>query len=185
MAVKRGAAWGSLLVLVFAGGMWVGMGGASTGERNAEGTALKATLDARQEVPRPKNVGASAKGSFVSTLVRKGTRGTLSWRLTFSGLTGRAVAAHVHLGKRGRPGKVVIALCGPCRSGARGSATPSAGTVAAILSGGAYVNVHTARNPAGEIRGQIRGGSSGTQPPTTTTTTSTTTTTDTGYNPYP
>lgn len=182
MAVRRGAAWGSLLVLVFAGGLWVGMGGASTGARSAELTALKATLDARQEVPRPKNVGASAKGRFVSTLVRKGARGTLTWRLTFSGLTGRAMAAHVHLGERGRSGNVAIALCGPCRSGARGSATASAGTVAAILSGGAYVNVHTARNPAGEIRGQIRGGSSGTPP---TTTTSTTTTTDTGYNPYP
>lgn len=182
MAVKRGLAWSSLLVLVFASGLWVGLSGASTGATSAEGIGLKATLSARQEVPRPKNVAASARGSFTSTLVRKGARGTLSWRLTFSGLTGKAMAAHVHVGKRGRAGKVAIALCGPCRSGVRGSAAASAASVTAILAGGAYVNVHTARNPAGEIRGQIRGGSRELPP---TTTTSTSTETDPPYNPYP
>jgi len=53
--------------------------------------------------------------------------------------------------------------------------------VQALLTGGAYVNVHTARNPAGEIRGQIRAGS--TVPPPSTTTTTTTSTG--GDDPYP
>jgi hypothetical protein len=41
--------------------------------------------------------------------------------------------------------------------------------------------VHTAKNPAGEIRGQIRKGGNAVPPPATTTTTTTTTT----YDPYP
>ncbi len=116
-----------------------------------------------------------AGGSFVATLERKGTAGTLAWRLTFRDLSGKATAAHVHLGKRGRPGPVALALCRSCRSGARSSTKAGPGAVQALLTGGAYVNVHTARNPAGEIRGQVRAGSMVPPPPTTTTTTTTTT----------
>ncbi len=147
---------------------------------------LTATLNARQEVPRPKGVPAAARGSFVATYVRKGTGGTLSWRLTFSGLSGKANAAHIHLGKPGRPGPVAISLCGPCRSGARGTAKANAKTVKALLGGGAYVNVHTAKNPAGEIRGQVKTGKPVLPPPTTSTTstTTTTTTTNTITDPY-
>jgi hypothetical protein len=87
--------------------------------------------------------------------VKSGTSAVLTWRLTFSKLTGRAVAAHIHTGRRGVAGPVAVALCGPCRTGATGRATVTAATLAALESGRAYVNVHTARNPAGEIRGQI------------------------------
>jgi hypothetical protein len=47
--------------------------------------------------------------------------------------------------------------------------------VAALLAGRAYVNVHTAKNPAGEIRGQIKRGAVVLAPPGTTGTTTTTT----------
>ena len=56
---------------------------------------------------------------------------------------------------RGRAGPVAVALCGPCRSGVRKTVTLQPSVVAALEAGRAYVNVHTARNPAGEIRGQI------------------------------
>ena len=168
-------------MVVLAAGLWAGMGSAGGTESVAEGVGLTASLDARQEVPRPGGAGSDARGSFVGTLARKGAAGTVAWRLTFRGLTGKATAAHVHLASRGRPGPVALPLCGPCRSGMRGSAKASAKTVRALLAGGAYVNVHTARNPAGEIRGQIRTGPTVLPPPTTTTTT---TTTDPG-DPYP
>jgi hypothetical protein len=162
---------------VFAAGLFAGIG--SAGEEGGAATAigLRASLNARQEVPTPVGVPAGARGRFVATLVRKGTGGTLFWRLTFSGLSGRATAAHVHRGTPGRAGPVMIGLCGPCRSGARGTAKVGARTVRALLARGAYVNVHTAKNPAGEIRGQVLRGPIVLRPPTTTATTTTTTTT--------
>ena len=113
------------------------------------------SLNAGQEVPKPKGSVKRARGTFTATVTKSGTTGKAAWRLTFSGLTGRALAAHIHTGQRGKAGPVVVALCGPCRSGARKSATLSASVLAALEAGRAYVNIHTARNPAGEIRGQI------------------------------
>lgn len=115
---------------------------------------VKPTLNSRQEVPRPKGA-ARATGRFVLTGVKTGSSAVLTWRLTFSRLTGRAVAAHIHTGRRGVAGPVVVPLCSPCRTSATGRATVTGATLAALESGRAYVNVHTARNPAGEIRGQI------------------------------
>ncbi len=180
----RRVAWCAAAATVLAGGLGAGIGAAGRdGNEAAEAVRLTAGLDARQEVPRPKGATGQAGGSFVATLERKGTAGTLAWRLTFRDLSGKATAAHVHLGKRGRPGPVALPLCGPCRSGARGSTKAGTAAVQALLTGGAYVNVHTARNPAGEIRGQVRAGSTVPPPPTTTTTT---TTTDPGAgDPYP
>ncbi|HLG07900.1 MAG TPA: CHRD domain-containing protein [Gaiellaceae bacterium] len=175
---------GVVAVAVFATGLWSGIGSAGWLSTDAEPIALTATLNVGKEVPRPKGVSAKAQGSFAAGLTRKGTGGTLSWRITFHGLTGKAVAAHVHLAKPGKAGPVVVPLCGPCRSGSRGSAKVKARTVAALLGGGAYVNVHTAKNPTGEIRGQVTKGGKAPLPPTTTTTTDTTTTTTT-YDPYP
>jgi hypothetical protein len=117
--------------------------------------STRAALTARQEVPRPRGNANRARGLFTAVVTRSGTSGTMAWRLTFSRLTGRAVAAHIHIGRRGQAGGVAVPLCGPCRSGARRTATLTAATLAALEAGRAYVNVHTPRNPAGEIRGQL------------------------------
>ena len=117
--------------------------------------ALRTTLNSRLEVPKPKGNVRRATGSLVATVTKEGTSGAVTWRLTFSRLTGRAVAAHIHIGRAGRAGPVGVALCGPCRSGQRGSAVVNAATLAALEAGRAYVNVHTSRNAAGEIRGQL------------------------------
>ena len=116
---------------------------------------LRTALSARREVPKPKGNVRRASGLFVATVVKEGTTGSVTWRLTFARLTGRAVAAHIHVGRAGRAGPVAVALCGPCRSGARGTVAVNASTLAAIEAGRAYVNVHTARNAAGEVRGQL------------------------------
>lgn len=176
---------GAITAAVFATGLWTGVGSAgwlSTDalSTDAQAIGLTATLGAAREVPKPQGVSANAGGSFAAGL-RKGTGGTLSWRLTFHRLTGKAAAAHIHLAKPGKAGPVAVPLCGPCRSGARGTAKVNARTVRALLGGGAYVNVHTAKNPAGEIRGQIRKGGNALPSPTTTTTTTPTTTTTITY----
>jgi hypothetical protein len=118
--------------------------------------SVRASLNARQEVPRPKGKVNRARGTFTATVTKAGTSGTIAWRLTFSRLTGRAVAAHIHSGQRGRSGPVIVPLCAPCRSGARGNADVGAAVLSALEAGRAYVNVHTRRNPAGEIRSQLR-----------------------------
>ena len=46
-------------------------------------------------------------------------------------------------------------LCGPCKSGMTGTATIPKSLLNKIKSHLTYVNVHTAKNPAGEIRGQL------------------------------
>ena len=112
-------------------------------------------LTARQEVPKPKGSVNRARGTFTATITRSGSTARIGWRLAFSGLTGQAAAAHIHIGARGRPGPVAVALCGPCRNGMRRSAALTPAVMAALEAGRAYVNIHTARNPAGEVRGQI------------------------------
>jgi hypothetical protein len=116
---------------------------------------VSAKLTPGADVPKP--VGAaSAKGSFSGVYVENKTGAKLAWKLSFSGLTGPAMAAHIHKGKVGVAGPVTVPLCGPCTSRKAGSAQISESVIKALESGNAYVNVHTAKNPAGEIRGQVK-----------------------------
>jgi hypothetical protein len=118
--------------------------------------SVRAALKPGQETPKPTGAVRNAHGLFTGTLTKSPSgKTTLAWKLTFGGLTGKALAAHVHIGARGKAGPVAVPLCGPCRTGAHGKATLKASTVNAFTSGRAYVNVHTARNQAGEIRGQV------------------------------
>jgi hypothetical protein len=177
---KRTLGVGAVVVALFAMGVWSGIGSARW--LGPDGvTSLTATLAPGKEVPKPTAVKAGAGGTFAAGLTRKAAGGTLAWRLTFHGLTGKAIAAHVHMGKAGKAGPIAVALCGPCRSGQRGTATLNKRTVTALLTGLAYVNVHTPKNAAGEVRGQVRKGGSVVGPPTTTGTTTTTRT----YEPPP
>jgi hypothetical protein len=117
--------------------------------------SVKTSLRAVQERPKPKGNVRRARGTFTATITRSGTSAVVAWRLTFSRLTGRAIAAHIHSGVRGKAGPVIVPLCAPCRSGASGRATVDASVLGALEAGRTYVNVHTRKNPAGEIRGQI------------------------------
>jgi hypothetical protein len=116
---------------------------------------VKTTLRPSQERPKPKGKVARASGTFTATVSRTGTTGVIVWKLTVGKLTGKAVAAHIHSGVRGKAGPVIVPLCAPCKSGARGRATVSASVLATLEAGRAYVNVHTKKNAAGEIRGQL------------------------------
>ena len=118
---------------------------------------VAAPLNAKQEVPKQAVKNASAKGSFTGTYVEHGKSASLTWKLTYSHLTGPASAAHIHLGKRGVAGNVLVPLCaGNCRSGMKGTSTFSSDVLDKIEHGQTYVNVHTAKNPNGEIRGQVK-----------------------------
>jgi len=135
------AAAATLVVVAFAGA--------------AETYIVGATLRNNTEVPRPKGA-ALARGSFSGKYVENKTGATLTWKLTFSRLSGKALAAHIHKGKRGQAGPVIVPLCGPCRNGQVGKVHISKAVVAALEGNNGYVNVHTAKNAPGEIRGQVK-----------------------------
>jgi len=131
------------------------LGALASGAAAANGaTKIAASLDTAQEVPAPSGVSARAGGTFTGT-ISDGRRPRLTWRLSYRGLSGPAVQAHVHLGRPGVAGPVAVTLCGPCGTRTRGSAPISAAVRRALLNGTAYVNVHTASNGSGEIRGQV------------------------------
>ena len=113
---------------------------------------VHASLTGSQETPKNKS---KATGTFSGTVVEKNDTKKLTWKLTFKNLSGAAQAAHIHLGKKGVAGPVAIPLCGPCKSGAHGTAKVTQKIVSAFEHGKAYANVHTAKYPNGEIRGQI------------------------------
>ncbi len=118
-------------------------------------------LNTKLEVPRPKRA-TKGTGTFTGTLkVLSATKASLTWKLSYAHLTGPALAAHVHLGAPGKAGKVIVPLCGPCRSGRGGKMSVTAVAATAMIAGKAYVNVHTKVNPNGEIRGTVKAGSAG------------------------
>ncbi|HEU0335801.1 MAG TPA: CHRD domain-containing protein [Gaiellaceae bacterium] len=120
----------------------------------AEKYTYRAPMNSGLEVPKPK--GAHGSGLFTATVTESGSSIALKWKLTFKGLTGKAVAAHIHKGKPGKAGAVLVPLCSPCRSGQTGSMQLSESQNSAIEKGGTYANVHTPKNAAGEIRGQVK-----------------------------
>ena len=124
----------------------------AAGGTHATKMNFTAVLNAGQEVPHPAGAMSGASGKFTASV--SGTQ--ITWKLTFSHLTGAATAAHIHTGKKGVEGAVIVPLCGPCKSPASGTGTVTSSQLKAMKAGTTYVNVHTAKNPNGEIRGQIK-----------------------------
>lgn len=135
-------------------GVVVVLGASSLASGRTATSTFKASLNAAQVTPHPKGVKPGASGTFSATL----TGTILKWKLTYSHLTGQAQAAHIHLGARGKNGIALVALCAPCKSPMTGTANAVTDDEAALMmKAGAYVNVHTDKNPEGEIRGAITG----------------------------
>jgi hypothetical protein len=143
------------LVAVTATGLALtGLAGAST---QKDTYTLRAALTVGAEVPKPTGVPATAKGLFTGKSVELANdKARVTWKLTFSHLSGNAIAAHIHLGRPGKAGAVLVALCGPCRTGQTGKAVITHAQEKKIEAGATYVNVHTPKNAGGEIRGQVK-----------------------------
>lgn len=111
-------------------------------------------LNTGQEVPDPTSRGAH--GSFSYEIEGD----TLCYSLSVSGLSSPALAAHIHVGPRNVAGPVVVPLGVEADTSFDVSACTTADpeTLAAIEASPKdyYVNVHTATNPPGEIRGQLK-----------------------------
>ena len=112
---------------------------------------MKVTLDGKSEVPPNASTGTGTADIDYDAATKK-----LSWKLTYSGLSGPATAAHFH--GPAEPGKnagVAVAIPNAIEDPAEGSAILTDAQAADLMAGKYYVNVHTAANPGGEIRGQV------------------------------
>ena len=102
-----------------------------------------------QEVPA---TGSSAQGAAVISTDRLNTH--LSYLYVVDGLSGPATAAHIHDGAFGVGGPVYLPVNTPAPVGS-GQFQISGTDAVKLESGNTYLNVHTAANPGGEIRGQV------------------------------
>ena len=125
-------------------------------------TVYVAELSGAREVP-----AAITSAAGTATFTRRGTN--VSYTVTASGFTTPLTVGHVHIGAAGVIGSVLIPFtilaqsatvaAGSIDLGApitQGNITISGDSLRTLLeSGNAYVNLHSAAYPGGEIRGQI------------------------------
>lgn len=127
-----------------------------------------AKLRGSEEVP-PVSTDAQGLVQFVVSSNEK----KMGYRLTVNNLD-NFTEAHLHLGKKGMNGPVVVFLFGPTNPGISVTEGVVQGVITAdnlvgplegrslstlvelMREGKTYVNAHTTQNPDGEIRGQIR-----------------------------
>lgn len=136
-----------LLASLAAGGLLaVGAGAANAAQ------TFHATLNAQQEAPP-----VDSKGTGTAEFTLDPATKMLTWTVTYTGLSGPATAAHIHgPAAPGANAGVAINLApNGAQSPIKGSATLTDAQIADLSSGKDYVNVHTAANKGGEIRGQI------------------------------
>jgi len=111
--------------------------------------AVAVKLSGAEEVPP---VQASGSGSGT---IRVNADGTVSGSVTTTGVQG--TMAHIHQGAKGQNGPVIIPLTkeGDTYTVPAGAKLNDA-QMKAFKEGNLYVNVHTARNKGGEVRGQLQ-----------------------------
>ena len=112
---------------------------------------MKATLSGAAAVPANTSAGKGMADIDYDPASKK-----LSWKVTYSGLSGPATAAHFHgPAEAGKNAGVAVPIANAASSPVEGSATLTDAQAADLVAGKYYVNIHTAANPGGEIRGQV------------------------------
>lgn len=128
-----------------------GMMGMMGAPSKSNQVALTTQLRATNEVPPKAGQGSGS----VDAVFDKDTN-QLRWKANYSGLSGPVTAAHFHgPASIGANAGVVLPWTGPITSPMEGSATLTAAQAADLIAGRWYANLHTAANPAGEVRGQL------------------------------
>ena len=136
---------------------------------SAQTYTLTATLTGGQETPAPGlNTGAFGNATVV---VNMGTR-TVTWTVNVFNLPSGVTAGHIHAGSSGTAGPTLVNFTVPTGASNEFSINGSAADTTfnlrpdqglrsaddifqAIIGGNTYVNVHSAVNGGGEIRGQL------------------------------
>ena len=118
---------------------------------SSDTTKATAVLSGNSEVPP--NTSAATGEADVAIDIKNDK---LIWTITYSGLSGAITGAHFH-GPAGSSENAYVAIPieGDILSPIKGEASISNNQKTQLLEGKWYVNLHTAANPDGEIRGQL------------------------------
>jgi CHRD domain len=138
---------------------------------------ISAQMRGLGEVPPTNSQGRALLRAKISA-----DNSTITFTLTWSGITGPPLFSHIHFGPSKENGGVMVFFCGgggkpDCTQATSGTAKgmitanditgPAAqgidpapdgqfsDVIRAILTNNAYANLHTAKFPGGEVRGQI------------------------------
>lgn len=143
--------------------------------KDKDDDSFSAHLVGFNEVPA---INTAGHGDLTFTM----TSSEITFRLVYADLSGPPAAAHIHVGQKRVNGGVSVFFCGgggqpACPAATSGTVTETitaanvvgptaqgfnvgdlAAVERAIKAGVSYANMHTAKFPAGEIRGQVHGG---------------------------
>lgn len=124
---------------------------AASAANNAATTKLEANLRGSND-----NAPASNRGKTEIRLTP--STGKVCWETTITKIDGKPNASHIHKGRKGVSGNVVVPLGAGYKR--QGCTTAAKALVRAIIRNPAayYVNVHNAKHPAGAMRGQLTRG---------------------------
>jgi hypothetical protein len=151
----------------------------SAASADNDGRTLSVRLSGYQEDPLV--LSTTGRGTFRVNIDERAQE--ITYRLSYTGLEGNVVQAHIHIGGRAQSGGISVFLCTNAGNGPAGTqlcpAAPATVTgtltpadvigpvgqgvtagqfdelVAAIRAGKTYVNVHSSLYPGGEIRAQL------------------------------
>ena len=122
----------------------------ATSAANAAVMKYPVTLNGAQENP-PVTTAAAGTGE----LEFDDATNKLTGKIEYAGLSGAPTAAHIHVGACGANGGVAHALPEIDEDGLEVDVTLTGAQITQLVAGELYVNVHTAANGGGEIRGQL------------------------------
>ena len=123
----------------------------ASGASHADLLNLGATLSGAAEVPPNTSAGMGQ----LQAEFDKATN-TFSYTLRYSGLSGPVKAGHFHgPAEAGKNAGVALGISNMTESPVQGRAVLTTAQAADLLAGKWYVNLHTAANPGGEVRGQV------------------------------
>lgn len=120
-------------------------------ERQPELAAFSTRLDGRNQVPPVHSMGT---GTMDAVLNRE--TGLFRWRISYANLSSQVTGMHIH-GPADVRGNAppLISFNPPFESPWEGRLTLTPEQRAELLAGRWYLNIQTARNPNGELRGQL------------------------------
>ena len=118
----------------------------------AEMVEYSADLKGSSEVPPNDSPGTGKVDATYDTSTK-----TLKWTVDYSDLTGPPTAAHFHgpADAKTNAGPIITLEPAKLASPAKGEAKLTDAQAADLAKGMWYLNVHTAKHPPGEIRGQL------------------------------